>query len=1115
MAWRGFRARLIPLLKAGGMTIILSAAGQTHAGIPEVDLATSPLTGSANVHPNVLLSFSIDESASRAAYLDGHEHYDRARDYAGYFNPRKCYAYQGGNRNISSGYFYILRDADALRECSQSFSGNFMNWASTSLLDILRYALTGGDRVVDTVQATVLQRAVLKDASYAEAGYFPRKTLQAGANSSIPNRVTPFNVNVLYIVSCRDRILFSDVRGTGNDCNTSAYDGNGKLAAGDKKLGEYLARVQVCDRHEGSTRTDLCQAYGKIYKPVGVLQRYAEELRYSVMGYLLDPTEKRYGGVLRSSMAYIGQLDFPYPGFSATANQKPEWDAATGILYSSPGTNTAVQQNTAGTINYINRFGRSGSYKKFDPISELYYEGLRYLQGKPPTSAAMEDMPEAMKDGLPVVTPNSDPVIAACQKNYLLSIGDANTHWDRYLPGNQRTTLHGGQHAHDQARPVEPAAFGKTPSLDVKPWTEKVGEMEADVGGRHGNPSPRGTLANLHMLDTGSDGHGSYYMAGLAYWANTQDIRHDKPIRVRTLTVDLDEGGNGNLDGGTRAVKPQDSQLFLAAKYGGFRDVNKNGNPFATYADDGKALVRLDTEEWDSAGSGSPDAYLIAGDPRALIDGVRSMFAMLVDEGTDDFYEHVRHGVLVPPDETGKADATLYQAGFSRIRWRGSLKKFRVRVTADGDAERSAMPVWDAGKILTGTRDTPPLPSPDERKIFTYGTHPGKQQSTVEFRWQALDAMQRTSLSTTSGDARDEDLGEMRLNYLRGDRTRELGRRDGIFRVRRTILGDIVNSIPVYAGPPDATHQDIDYPAFQAQYRQRTKAVYVGANDGMLHAFDADSGVELFAYVPNALMPSLALLTQPEYRHRPFVDGGIAVGDAKVQGKWRTVLAAGMGAGAQGVFALDVSDPAHFDRGLGAIWEFTDRDDPDIGHVMAAPQIAKFRTKMAGGLASYEYFIVVPSGINHYKADGAGTFSSTGQPVLFLLSLQKEPSSAWKLGVNYYKIRLPAGETNAPQALSQPVLAGDAAGAVRHAYAGDIQGNLWRFDFKDGAPWSKALGSNAKPLFTARDQDGGRQPITTQPRLVYAPGKSYMVLFGTGKFLEAQDAAPAGFGTQS
>lgn len=224
-------------------------------------------------------------------------------------------------------------------------------------------------------------------------------------------------------------------------------------------------------------------------------------------------------------------------------------------------------------------------------------------------------------------------------------------------------------------------------------------------------------------------------------------------------------------------------------------------------------------------------------------------------------------------------------------------------------------------------------------------------------------------------------------------RTLETGRENGIFRARRSVLGDIIHSAPVYAGAPSAASPDAEYPAFQTRYAKRAGAVYVGSNDGMLHGFEADTGAELFAYIPNALLPSLSLLTQPYYVHRPYVDGGIAVADAKVEGKWRTVLAAGMGAGAPGVFALDVSDPARFDEGTGALWEFTESDDSDIGHITAAPQIAKFRTAAKGAAADYEYFVVVPGGWNPSKADGAGKSGGHGQATLFLLSLQKDPQA--------------------------------------------------------------------------------------------------------------------------
>jgi type IV pilus assembly protein PilY1 len=292
--------------------------------------------------------------------------------------------------------------------------------------------------------------------------------------------------------------------------------------------------------------------------------------------------------------------------------------------------------------------------------------------------------------------------------------------------------------------------------------------------------------------------------------------------------------------------------------------------------------------------------------------------------------------------------------------------------------------------------------------------------------------------------------------------------------------------------------------------------VYVGANDGMLHSFNAADGTELFSYIPNALLPNLPLLTSPGYSHRPYVDGALTVSDALVSGEWRTVLASGMGGGAQGVFALDVSDPSEFGKRSGVLWEFTDRDDPDIGNLFGAPLIAKFKTRVVKGVPEYKYFVVVPSGLNNYHEDGDKRFSETGEGALFLLSLDKPAASKWRLGTNYFKFKVPIQDRLKQNGMATPALAVGRDGAVRYAYAGDLQGNLWRFDFTSAAPWRAAADTvPPRPMFIARDAKGARQPITTSPRVVFAPGGGYVVLLGTGKFMETSDTVPGGFKTQS
>jgi type IV pilus assembly protein PilY1 len=1084
------------------------------SNIPEVMIADGPLSaGGGNVHPNMLLSLSSEFPITSVAYRGDGGTYNRTFEYIGYFNPLKCYRYRGGDRNITDGYFAVAGEADALHECGgDTFSGNFMNWAASSTVDMLRYALTGGDRIVDTPGMTILQRAVLKKDLYANEAYFPRRVVTAGGNVSAPDRVTPFRTKNLFIVSCGNRILFSDSANKENNCDTPAFGNNGRLVKTDKRLGEYLVRVQVCDQREGTTRTDLCQRYGGNFKPIGEMQRHADKMRFAAMGYLLDDSESRYGGVLRAPMKYIGAIRFAEPEFIASANESLEWDPITGVFFGHPeGKNNHTSMiGNSGVINYLNKFGRAGHYKTQDPVSELYYEGLRYLQGKPPTPAASRGMSEAMMDDFPVIDSWVDPITASCQRNYIVSIGGANTQWDRYVPGNDRTTFGRTRNAYELARPVEAAVVNKTPALDVKLWTRKVGDMEADLSGFYANPSPRAQLSGLEHQDTGFGGHGTYYMTGLAYWANTNDIRLDKPVRVKTFVIDIDEGGNGLIDASSRMIKPRDSQLYLAAKYGGFDDANGDDNPFITLGiDDGNA-VKGSNAEWDRQGIGIPAHYVLAHQPRELIGSIRDLFSSVAGAGG------ISPGMAVSTAKISTDGAFAYQAGFNAARWSGSLKKFAVSLDHSGAVKVAKRPDWDAAALLTGTNERVPFPLPADRKIYTGKTIAQDAFVTVPFKWGELTERQRASLNLSAVDFKADGLGEQRLNYLRGDRTLESVRPGGLFRVRDSVLGDIINSSPVYVGPPAPAAQTDGFHPFFDAHKNRTKAVYVGANDGMLHGFNAEDGTELFSYIPGALIPRLHRLTSPNYAHLPYVDGALSVGDAVVSGKWKTVLAAGMGGGAQGVFALDVSDPSNFSAGSGVLWEFTDQDDPDIGNLFGAPVIAKFKTKVTRGIPEYKYFVIVPSGLNNYKKDGAGKFSETGQGVLFLLSLDKAPSAKWKLGTNFFKIKMPLPAPGLPNGGAPPALAVGMDGAVRYGYAGDLQGNLWRFDFTGAAPWAAALGRPPfTPLFVARDEKGKRQPITAQPRIAFAPGGGYVVLFGTGKFIEDADTAPGNFKTQS
>jgi type IV pilus assembly protein PilY1 len=145
------------------------------------------------------------------------------------------------------------------------------------------------------------------------------------------------------------------------------------------------------------------------------------------------------------------------------------------------------------------------------------------------------------------------------------------------------------------------------------------------------------------------------------------------------------------------------------------------------------------------------------------------------------------------------------------------------------------------------------------------------------------------ALNTDPHTGTVDNFATDRINFLRGDRSQEQskdasGNVTGKFRVRDSVLGDIINSAPVYYGAPSKNITGAGYSTFYKNYVNRQKAVYVGSNDGMLHAFDADNGTELFSYVPNALISKLNRLTDPYYSHQAFVDGRITVKEAQVKG---------------------------------------------------------------------------------------------------------------------------------------------------------------------------------------------------------------------------------------
>lgn len=472
------------------------------------------------------------------------------------------------------------------------------------------------------------------------------------------------------------------------------------------------------------------------------------------------------------------------------------------------------------------------------------------------------------------------------------------------------------------------------------------------------------------------------------------------------------------------------------------------------------------------------------------------------------------------------SDLYQYQASFDTGNWSGDLKAFSIKMV-DGKPQADKIAAWSAEQKLSSVLNV----SAASRKIFvgSQRTKDAANPSTpaTTFTASGIESSLKNMLNRPSQGAAEDGLWEERVEFLRGEKSKE----GSLFRTRERALGDIMNSGAQYEGSPSAAKALGDgYDLHVSARKDRVAAVYVGANDGMLHAFNAKTGDELFAYIPSWMGPKLSALTDKhytQYTHQSYVDATPVVGDAKTgngttKDDWKTVLVSGTGGGGKGVFALDVSNPANFNAN-NVMWEFTHVNDADMGYVIGKPRIVKMQVKHKTSSDSsskdvYRWFALVPAGANNYVDTGDGVFSQTGNASIFLLALDKKANEAWEKDKNYYKISLPfdpvLGVSRATGVVSLESFSANDQNSIDLVYAGDLHGNMWALKFTgvDAEDWTAAKlsrytkDSNAIPMFAAKDANGNVQPITAAPSVLRVGiSDNYMVGFGTGKYIEETD----------
>lgn len=535
-----------------------------------------------------------------------------------------------------------------------------------------------------------------------------------------------------------------------------------------------------------------------------------------------------------------------------------------------------------------------------------------------------------------------------------------------------------------------------------------------------------------------------------------------------------------------------------------------------TFAD-----IRAGTTSWPAATADSPSAiddlwhaavngrgqYFSASNPNSVVSSLNSALAGINARVAS------AAAAATSTLEPVAGDNYAFIAKYVTSKWTGDVEAKTIALADDPEnnihaGDVSSTPVWSAAtKMLTQVGN-----ACDNRVIHLFRA--GATNNLVPFKWNTfacdsdgvatgtavttLDDTEKTyfgsaQLSTLgqyasmtdggggSADQRGSAVGAPLVNFLRGERGAEgfeVGSATKFYRAREGILGDIVSAQPLYVREPKRNYLDAGYAQFKTDNSNRAPVVYIAANDGMLHAFDAaiDGGTEKWAFIPSTVLPNLHKLADTEYgvNHRYFTDGAPVSGDVfnAVTSTWHTILVGGLNKGGNSYYALDITDP----NAPKALWQFT---DADLGYSYGNPVIGK--------LNDGKWYVFVTSGINN--ADGKG--------YLYVLNAMT--------GAQVYKIATPVGSAGTPSGLTKisswVVVDSNVNNTIHHIYGVDLLGNVWRFDVNDIiAP----AGREASLLLTVTDGSGNPQPITTRPRVALV-GNNPWVYVGTGRYLGLAD----------
>lgn len=994
-----------------------------------IEIDQQPLLVAKPVPGNmaILGSFEFPTMVTRAYK----EAYSTNAEFVGYFDSKKCYEYNY-DANESQRHFFPVNTGGPSCSGEDQWSGHFLNWASMQSIDIFRHILTGGRRSYDVAGETWLEKG-FQTGQGGTGNNFPENNIPGNNNTLIRN-ATPTNWQSFKTQIGRagtpmgNKLLFTRNGNLSNAARTPYNpDVHGRSGRNrnfnENTVYEVSVRVKVC---VPSMLEENCKKYSSNnHKPEGLIQQHSDSMRYSAFGYLNDNSGSQSFGTNRNRKGGIMHARMKYVGPTRVTDNNTEETNPNREWKSTDGTLVTNPDPTdaSDTPHGKSPVDHSGVISYINNSGHLV-SGTNFKQYDN-VSELYYTAYRYLKglENIPSYTDVSDKT------------GEARDRLIGGLPIISDWKKDGHDPIQFSCQKNFFLGIGDTNTHNDRGFVNDGSDDPLFAGNNSKFSRLRSAIHSREgMGDSSVTGavQGSDYIAVLAYDANTSDLRPDMPGEQRASTYWIDI-----LESGLKARR--NNMYWLAAKYGGLRTPD-DFDPTSTTAS-------IENSWWWSSGErlsnndARPDNFYVVSSAQDMIDSLTQAFADIQREQRGN-----RSSLALNSTQLDSGSMT-FQAQYVSGAWTGDIYAYQI----DGSSgSLISVPAWNAESKL---------PNWDERKVFV---NSGGLK------------LLKTEGANLTGFNKD------RAEYLLGKRDKES---DGTFRARQGILGDIVNSQPIYVGSPNP--QLFNNRSFVGSntYRgwangiTRDPVVYVGGNDGMLHGFNASTGTETFAFIPAAVVTNgLSELADKDYQHRYFVDGELTVADVFINGSWKTVLVGTLGAGGlaknrkdtnNAVFALDVTDP----HNVSLLWEKSSADIPALGVNLGKPVIVQ--------LADNSWKVVLGNGPN----------SSTGKAHLISIDLASGAASTPELS---------NASTNGLSAIRAWDQDGD--GLTDTLYAGDMQGVLWKItNLTAGSP-------TISKLFTATDPSGAPQPITATPLAGKSPyDRTTWLFFGTGRYLSTSD----------